>query len=177
MAFGIDDALASGAAAIKLTTTLVEVVQRYGKKGIKDVDIERLIEDVRLDAIDKIDCADVALRDLERLLVQKKANLDLDLDSLIRETDFWNLFERGKLRRIRKSLNDMGDAIYDASDDIAALVKCKEVTGAFGEAIVESLPRKHLFQDELHKAGSVKQMIVLMRTELMHQKKRLQGGV
>jgi hypothetical protein len=60
MAFGIDDALMAAAAGISLTDTCVRTVKAYRKKGIH-IDIELLIEEVRVTALQRIDEADLAL--------------------------------------------------------------------------------------------------------------------
>jgi hypothetical protein len=52
MAMGIDDALAAAAAGISLTDTCVRTIKAYRKQG-KDLDIERLIEEVRITALQR----------------------------------------------------------------------------------------------------------------------------
>ena len=72
MAFGIDDALATAAAGINLTDTVVKTIKEYKIRG-QDIDIEQLIEEVRLTALHKLDEADFALARFERTLVEKKS--------------------------------------------------------------------------------------------------------
>ena len=60
MAFGIDDALMTAAASINLTDTCVQTIKAYRKKDI-NLDIERLIEEVRVTALQRIDEADLSL--------------------------------------------------------------------------------------------------------------------
>ena len=67
MAFGIDDALMAAAAGISLTDTVVQTVQRYRKKG-GQLDIELLIEEVRVTALERLNAADDALAQLEQTL-------------------------------------------------------------------------------------------------------------
>ena len=50
MAFGIDDALAAAAAAINLTDTVVETIKRC-RRDKKDQDLELLIEEIRITAL------------------------------------------------------------------------------------------------------------------------------
>src|ERR1043166_7383566 len=101
MAFGIDDALGAAAAGIKLTDTLVKTVQAYRQSKDKDKDIELLIDEVRITALQRIDSADRALRDLERTLSQKGVDLKRTLQDTIKGTGFWHPFEQHRLKRIR----------------------------------------------------------------------------
>jgi hypothetical protein len=50
VAFGIDDVLMAVATGISLTDTCVRTVKAYRQKGI-ELDIERLIEEVRVTAL------------------------------------------------------------------------------------------------------------------------------
>ena len=59
MAFGIDDVLMTAAAGISLTDTVVRTIEAYRTKGIP-LDIELLIEEVRITALQRIDEADEA---------------------------------------------------------------------------------------------------------------------
>jgi hypothetical protein len=97
MAFGIDDALAAAAAGISLTDTCVQTIKKYQKQG-NSLDIERLIEEVRITALQRIDEADVALAQLERTLVEKGVRMDRTLQEAISETSFWEPFEAHRLK-------------------------------------------------------------------------------
>lgn len=171
MAFGIDDGIAAAAAAINLTSTMVDVVKKYRKDP--NLDIELLIEQVRVEALKRIDQADSALADFETLLKQKGVDLNMDLDEVIASTSFFNAIEQMKLRRFRKSLQALSDGIYDAADDISALVRCKDQTRKFGEAVVETAPLKHMFLQSILNAKSLSQKISILRKELLRHKKML----
>src|SRR5436190_23078710 len=100
MAFGIDDVLNSAAAGIALTDTVVKTIKAYRKKGVP-LDIERLIEEVRVTALQRLDEADMALVQLERTLVEKKVNLNSTLQEAIAATPWWRPDEAFRLKRIR----------------------------------------------------------------------------
>src|SRR5919109_5118214 len=102
MACGIDDALTAAATGIKLTDTLVKTVQAY-RKAKADKDIEQLIEEVRVTALQRIDSADRSLRDLERTLLEKGVDLGGTLQEAIKRTPLWHPFEQHRLKRIRRS--------------------------------------------------------------------------
>jgi hypothetical protein len=172
MALGIDDALTAAAAGISLTDTVVQTVKAYRKKG-GQLDIERLIEEVRVTALQRLDDADLALAQLERTLKEKGVDLDKTLQDVINSTPFWHPFEEHKLKRIRRSFNALADATYGASDDIAALVRCREQTKEMGIAIVESAKAKHKLHSDLLNAKSVKVAIDLLRSELVRHKAAL----
>ncbi len=70
MAFGIDDALMTAAAGISLTDTVVRTIESYRNKG-QHIDIELLIEEVRITALQRIDDADEALTQLRRTLSER----------------------------------------------------------------------------------------------------------
>jgi len=74
MALGIDDALNAAAAGISLTDTVVRTVKAYHKKGVQ-LDIERLIDEVRITALQRLDEADQSLAQLERTLKEKGVDL------------------------------------------------------------------------------------------------------
>jgi hypothetical protein len=169
MAFGIDDALMAAAAGISLTDTCVQTVKAYRKKGVH-LDIETLIEEVRVTALRRIDEADMALAQLERTLVEKGVNLDRTLQEVISATSFWRPFEAHRLKRIRRSFNDLADATYSATDDIASLVRCRDQTSEMGAAVVESAKTKHELHSRLLGAKSVKEAIDLLRAELTRHK-------
>jgi hypothetical protein len=172
VAMGIDDALAAAAAGISLTDTCVKTVQSYRKQG-KDLDIERLIEEVRITALERMDEADLALAQLERTLVERGVSLDRTLQDVIESTPFWQPFEAHRLKRIRKSFNALADATYSATDDIASLVRCKDQTRPMGAAVAESAKTKHDLHAKILNAKSVGQAISLLRTELTRHKTAL----
>jgi len=175
MAFGIDDALTTAAAGISLTDTIVKTVQAHRRKGVQ-IDIEQLIEEVRVTVLERIDGADRALRDFERTLVEKNVDLSMTLQETINSTSMWKPFEQHRLKRIRRSFNALADATYDAADDIAALVRCKDQPRDMGHAVVESASAKHKLLSQLLQAKSVKETIELLREELTRYKKSLQGN-
>jgi hypothetical protein len=172
MAFGIDDALTAAAAGISLTDTCARTVKAYRKKGIH-LDIERLIEEVRITAMQRIDEADLALAQLERTLVERGVDVTKTLQEVIAATSFWKPFESHRLRRIRQSLNALADATYSATDDIASLVRCRDQTDDVGSAVVASAQAKHDLHTRLLDSKSVKDAIALLRRELTAQKKAL----
>jgi hypothetical protein len=172
MALGIDDALSAAAAGITLTDTVVKTVQAYRKKG-NHLDIERLIDEVRITALQRLDEADLALAQLERTLKEKGVDLDKTLEQVIKSTPFWHPFEEHKLKRIRRSFNALADATYSASDDIAALVRCRDQTKEMGIAIADSSHCKHKLLTELLNAKSVKAKIDMLRSELVKHKAAL----
>ena len=171
MAFGIDDGISAAAASISLTQTFVEVVRKYRKDS--DFDIELLIEQVRVEALKRIDQADSALAEFEELLEQKGVNPDKNLNQIIKETPFWNATEQWRLRKIRKSIQALSESVYDASDDISALVRCKQKTEKYGEAVIETGPRKHEFHQMMLNAPTLKQKIKILRNEMLRQKNLL----
>jgi len=172
MAFGIDDALAAAAAGISLTDTCVQTIKEYRKKKV-DLDIERLIEEVRVTALQRIDEADRALAQLERTLVEKGTPMDKTLQEAIEETGFWHPFEAHRLKRIRSSFNALADATYNATDDIASLVRCRNQTQQMGLAVAQSAKTKHALQARLLHSKSVTEAIGLLRDELIRHKTAL----
>jgi hypothetical protein len=170
--FGIDDALMAAAAGISLTDTVVKTVQSYRQKGV-ELDMERLIEEVRITQLERIDEADRALAQFERTLLEKGVNLNETLEVAIKSTPMSRPFEGHRLKRYRKSFNALADAAYDAGDDIAALARCKGQTKEMGIAVVESAEVKHELHSRLLNAKSVKVAIDLLRAELLRQKEIL----
>jgi hypothetical protein len=162
----------AAAAGISLTDTCVQTVKAYRKKGVH-LDIERLIEEVRVTALQRIDEADLALAQLERTLVEKGVKLDITLQEAISTTSFWHPFEAHRLKRIRSSFNTLADATYNATDDIASLVRCRDQTSEMGAAVVASAKTKHELHARLLGAKSVKDAIGLLRAELTRHKKAL----
>ena len=171
MAFGIDDALTTAASAVSITKTLVETVEAYRHEE-EDFDLEQLLQEVRGTALERIDEADRALRNLERTLVDKEVDLDQPIQALIRETPWWKPFEQHRLKRINRGLRALSDATYDAIDDIAALLRCHDSAASMGKAVVESADQKH----ELHRQlldATVREAIDLLRSELTRHKDAL----
>jgi hypothetical protein len=122
MAFGIDDALTAAVEGVKLTNTVVEIVKRYRKEKL-DLDLDQLSREVGVTAIKRIDDADLALNQFERMLTEKKINIDQRLSDVIAATPFWRPFEQHRLSQIQKQFHQFSDSIYCACDDIAALVR------------------------------------------------------
>ena len=174
MAFGIDDALSAAAAGINLTTTLVETVERFKKKKI-DYDLEMLIHEIKLTALRRIDDADLALGQFERMMLESKIDIDKTLIEVISKTPFWNPFQQHRLSQIHKQFNQMADSIYCSCDDIAALLRCQGEHHAMGGAIVNSVERKHEFYSKLLSAPSLRGAIGLLRSQLAAHKATLSG--
>lgn len=172
MAFGIDDVLMAAAAGLNLTDTVVQTVKAHGKKK-GDLDIERLIEEVRVTALDRLDGADRALVQLERTLVEMDVDLNKALQEVIRSTPMWHPFQSYRLKHIRASLNALADATYSACDDIAALARCRQQTQPIGTAVVASAQSKHALNDRILNAKSVKVAIDILRDELASHKRAL----
>ena len=172
MAFGIDDALFAAAAGISLTETGVRTVKAYGKKG-GPPDLELLIEEVRVTALQRIDEADSALAQLERTLMENGIDLDRTLQDVIDSTPWWQPFQEHRLKRIRQGFNALADATYGATDDISALVRCRDQTREMGIAVAESAKAKHELHSRLLNAKSVKEAIDLLRSELLRHKEAL----
>jgi hypothetical protein len=172
MAFGIDDALMAAAAGISLTDTCVRTVRAYRKRGLH-IDIEMLIEEVRITALQRIDEADLALAQLERTLVEKGVKMDKTLQEAISSTGFFSPFEAHRLKRIRNGFNALADATYGATDDIASLVRCRNQASEMGAAVVESARAKHELHSRLLEAKSVSDAIGLLRAELTRHKNAL----
>jgi len=176
MAFGIDDALAAAAAGIELTNTVVETIKKYRKKG-KDVDLELLIEEVRVTALQRIDNADMALKRFETMLVDRQVDINRKITDVIAETSMWRPFEQHRLKQIHQSFNDFSDSVYSAGDDIAALLRCRGKTEEMGAAVVESAKKKRALREGLLYAPSLKRAIEILREELVRQKAALSGDV
>jgi predicted urease superfamily metal-dependent hydrolase len=172
MAMGIDDVLAAAAAGISLTDTCVQTVKRYRESGVT-LDIERLIEEVRITALLRIDEADLALAQFERTLKERDVDLRHTLQQAIEATGFWHPFEAHRLKRMRSSFNALSDAAYSATDDIASLVRCRGKTAEMGTAVVESSKRKHELHQDVLNAASIGEAIALLRAELDRQKHAL----
>jgi hypothetical protein len=172
MAFGIDDVLSAAAAGINLTDQVVRIVKAYSKEK-KPLDIELLIEEVRITALRRIDEADFALVQLERTLIERDVNLEKSLQEIIQETSFWKPFETFRLNRIRNAFNMLSDAAYNAVDDVASLVRCLDQTEDMGEEVATSAHFKHDFNQRLISSSSIRNSISLLRAELVRQKSSL----
>jgi hypothetical protein len=173
MAFGIDDALAAAAAAINLTDTVVETIKRCRREK-KDQDLELLIEEIRITALKRIDDADFALVQFERLIAEsKKVDINKRIADVIADTPFWRPFQQYRLSQIQKNINALSDSIYSAGDDIAALLRCRGKVEDMGIAVVETAKRKHELHARLLHAKSLKEAIDLLRAELVRHKEAL----
>lgn len=172
MAFGVDDALAAAAAGISLTDTVVKTIKSY-KKSETPLDIEQLIEEVRVTALARLDEADRALVQLQRTLQEKKVDTSKTLQQVIEATSWWRPDEWYRLKCIRQSFNALADATYDATDDISALARCRNQTKEMGIAVVDSAKAKHELNRRLLEAGSVDVAIELLRAELTRHKHAL----
>lgn len=175
MAIGIDDAFTAAASGVKLADTLVKTIQAYRKKKL-DLDVEKLIDEVRIAVIKRIDDADLALLQLERALTDKGVSLDKTLQETIASTPWWRPYEAYRLKQIRQGFYALQDSAYGAIDDIASLVRCKEQTDTMGHAVVESAYFKNTLSEKLLAARSVKESIDTLRHELARQKNALHSG-
>jgi hypothetical protein len=172
MAFGIDDTLMAAAASISLTDTMVSVIKKY-KSDKVDLDIETLIEQVRCETIRRLNVADAALASFEKLLHEQDVDMGKPLIDVIRDTPFWNWSQRSTLKKVDRQISELHRSVYDAADDVAALVYCKDRTGSFGRAVVESAPRKHKFQERFLASKSLGEKINVLRSELKNLKASL----
>jgi hypothetical protein len=172
MAIGIDDALAAAAAGISLTDTVVRTVKAYQRKGV-DLDIELLIEQVRITALERIDEADRALMQFEQMLKEKDVDTSKTLHDVIKSTPWWRPDQEHRLKRIRKSFNSLAEATYGATDDISALLRCRGDTRQMGVSVIESAKAKHDLAAKLLEAKSVKHSIDMLREELLRHKQAL----
>jgi len=165
MAFGIDDALMTAAAGISLTDTVVRTIESYREKG-QHLDIELLIEEVRVTSLQRIDEADEALNQLRRTLKERDVDLGKTLQETISETSFSHPFEAHRLKRIRRSFNALADAAYSPVDDIASLVRCRDQISPMGMAVVDSAKRKRDLHLHLLNAKSINDAIDFLQDEL-----------
>jgi len=132
-----------------------------------DADFEFLLEEVRVSALRKIDDADLALTQFERMLLDRNINIDRSLSDVIAATPFWRPFEQ------RQLFNEFADSIYSSGDDIAALARCRGDTEAMGVSVVESTRAKHRLHANLLNAKSLREAIGLLRSQLAHYKATL----
>jgi hypothetical protein len=172
MAFGIDDALTTAAAGISLADTVVEIIKRYRSREI-DADLEILIEEIRIEALKRINEQDLALSQFERMLVEKHIDIGRRISDVIAATPFWQPFEQRRLSQVRKRFNEFADSIYSAGDDIAALARCRGETEAMGMGVVESAREKHRLNSELLGADSLHDAIKILRKQLAKYKATL----
>ncbi|MGP1281459.1 MAG: hypothetical protein ACTS1X_00660 [Parasphingopyxis sp.] len=169
MAFGIDDALTAATVGIKLTDTVVRTIKRYRKQG-QDIDIELLIEEVRTTALQKIEEADHALFEFESMLKRRNLNLELPMNDVVLQARWWNPVEQIQLKNIRAKFNAFSASVYDATDDIAALLRCRDQTTEMGVSVVESVEAKHELSRALLDSPSVQHSINLLREKLKEHK-------
>lgn len=174
MAFGIDDALSAAAAGISLGDTLVETIKKY-KKDKKDYDLELLIEEIRVTALKRIKEADDALDQFGDMLKHRKIDTTKNIQDVIDETSFWKPVEQFRLNHIRRRFGEFQSTISSATDDIAALVRCRDQTGAMGMAVSQTVKTKREFRNHVNNAGSLDEAITLLRNELDRQRIALGG--
>ena len=165
MAFGIDDTLTTAAAGISLADTIVSVIKNY-RGGSEDIDIETLIDQVRIEAMRRINVADGALAAFENLIHEKNVDIDLSMIEAIKNTSMWNWRQRYVLKSINRQFSEFHKSVYDAIDDVAALVQCKGQTLNFGSAVAESARRKSHFQEHFLSARTLREKINILRGEL-----------
>jgi hypothetical protein len=175
MAFGIDDALITAAAAINLTDTVARTVKSYQRRPHLDADFEGLLGEINVAALRGIDGADLALTQFERLLAESGVKIDMNLSDVIAETPVWNAIQQWRLRQFRTEFNGFADRIYSAGDDIAALARCRGEMREMGQSVVESAAAKHELNVRLLNAKSVREAIQLLRTKLVEYKEILAG--
>ncbi|MEQ1929866.1 MAG: hypothetical protein ABL957_04935 [Parvularculaceae bacterium] len=169
MAFGIDDFFTAAAGAVNLGDTLAKVVRTNSRKP---GEMGALLAEVRTEAVKRIDEAQIALNQIERMLAEK-TNLNASLTDVIAQTPFWRPVEAFRLGRAKKNLEHMSDSLFRSSEDIAALARCMEETDDTGHAIVKSAHSKHDFNEQFFRAESVSEKIGLLRKELDAQRAEL----
>jgi hypothetical protein len=169
MAFGIDDAITIAIGGIKLTETIVEIIKRY-RHTKDDIDLGLLIKEIQMTALKRIDDADLALYQFERMLVERGVDIRQPLPDIINATPFWRPFEQHRLSQILKRFHQFSDSIASSIEDIAALVRCAGKTQEMGEAVVTSTKIKDELQAKLLSASSLKEAIDLLRKTLGEQK-------
>lgn len=172
MALGIDHALSAAAAGLKLSSTLVEAYMAR-KKSDGVYDPELFIEEIRVSALQRLEDADVALRKLEPLLVERGINLAETFNEVIDSIPWLRWCESRRLKRIRRRFSSLADAAYESCNDIAAIVKCRDITQPLEEAVATARVSKHRFNSMLLSATSVKDSIAILRAELRRQKELL----
>ena len=172
MAVGLDDALTAAAAGVKLTDTIVKTIKSYRKQK-KDIDIELLIEEVRVTALRRIDEADAALSQFERMLYERGIDCSGTMIDIVNSASWWNPFEQHRLKEIHRTFNQFSDSIYGATDDIAALLRCRNQTGEMGVSVVESAKEKEELSRALLNSPSLKASIHLLRNKLKEHKEAL----
>ena len=172
MAFGIGEAFSAAAAGVELTNTVVEIIKRYRGQG-KDLDLELLIEEIRVTALTRIDEAEMALFKFERMLVDQKVDIEKRITDVIAATPFWSPWEQHRMKQIHKNLNAFSDSLFSAVDDIAALLRCQGQTDRMGAAVVDSSKQKDALRAKMNSAPSLKRQIEILRAELTRHKEAL----
>src|SRR3974390_1867751 len=105
MAFGIDDALTLAATGVKAAETVAEIIEKYRHEKT-DYDLEQLLGEVRVTVLARLNAADRALSQFERMLEDKKISSDIKMMDLIAKTPFWRPFEQYRLRQIQKRFEE-----------------------------------------------------------------------
>jgi hypothetical protein len=172
MALGIDDALMIAGASISLTDTMVQTIRKYRQSKL-DYDFEQLIEQVRTETLRKIDDADLALTQFERMLIDRGTDIDKQLADVIASTGFFSAWERHCLKQIRRQFNEFADSVYSSSDDVAALASCRDRTAEIQQSVVETTKAKHDLHQKLLEAPSLREAIALLRSQLAGYKATL----
>lgn len=165
MAFGIDDALTAAVGGVKLVDTITRIIKRYQKEK-KDVDLGLLIEEIRVEALRRIEHADLSLMQLERMVRENGVDTDMPLGAIIEKCPFWRPFQSIRLKRIHKSFESLSDNIYSATDDIAALVRCNRTEQQMGIATIESYKAKNELIERLKETSSFSGQVKILRDEL-----------
>ena len=172
MAFGIDDALTNAAAGISLADTIVETINKYRAKKL-DYDFEKLISEARVTLLGKIDDADLALTQFERLVASNGINVGMRLSDVVAKTPFWKPFEQHRLSQIQKQFFAFSDSVYSTGDDIAALARCRQQISEMGISVVASIDAKHKLHSDLLNAKSLTEAIEILRRRLRYYKDSL----
>jgi hypothetical protein len=150
---------------------LVTILKKYREKK-QSVDLEQLLQEVRVTALGRIDEADIALTRFERTLIEKHIDINKRLLDVIADTPFWQPFEQHRLTQVQKTFNALSDALYGAGDDIAALARCREQTGTMAEAVIKSAHAKHELAEKVL-YSSLRDSINLFRQKLVEHKAAL----
>jgi hypothetical protein len=158
--------------ALNLTDTVVQTVRSY-RNDADDLSFTLLIEQVRVETLKGLDEADRTLRDFERVLDDSGINMDMTLEDVIGLTPWWRPDQAYRLKRMRSTFNNLADAAYDASDDIAALARCRNYAGLTHAPAREHLDSARAFQQQLQDTTSLRGQIDLLRTKLDNYKATL----
>lgn len=114
----------------------------------------------------RINAADGALAAFENLIHEKSVDIDVSIIEAIESTGMWDWRQRHVLKAINRQFGEFHKSVYDAIDDVAALVQCKGQTHIFGPAVVESARRKAHFQEHFLAARTLREKINILRGEL-----------